>query len=277
MQEAAIPLDPQASLAALGPHEQEIRYGLLSVRASSWDTADPRDFIERAVRLLETNLALAGLVEAATELGVRTVGEVLVQASRIIELARTIVGLNPAEVVSRNADLLGSPKPPPKPETTTFSLEPAVRVIASLVASFDIEALVLHAQQLALEALAHRARKAFEALEAFVHRNTPGSDRRARLLGMAYAEGRLDLKEVAELLGRSRSDAIAYLERHGFCRSLSAITQSEGQRAGILRKLREDRMARGGMPVVDEQLVTRDVIASQRIEGIDARPWLPPT
>lgn len=279
MQDAGILLDPRASLAALARYEQEIRYGFLRVRPSSWEVPDPREFIERAARILETNLSIAGFVEAASELGVRTVGEAFRQARRLIELATAIVGLDPVLVMRRNADLLGpSPTSQPDAEAATFegTLEPTARVIGSLVASFDIEALALHAQQLALEVLGHRARKTFEALEAFVCRNSPGSDRRARLLGLAYAQGRLGLDEVAELMGRSRSDAIAYLEKHGFCRAPAAIELDDRQRAEILRGLREDRLARAGKPQVDERLVVRDVIASQRIEGIDARPWLPP-
>ncbi len=276
----AMVLDPRASLAALARHEQEIRYGFLRVRASSWAIPDPREFTERAARILEVNLAIAGLVEAATDLGVRTSGEAFEQAPRIAELAAAIVGLNPLEVVAKNRDLLPeTPGARPEDAAATFdgALEPTVRTIAGLVACFDIDLLVLHAQQFALDSPGHRARQTFEALEAFVFRNSPGSDRRARLLGLAYAQGRLGLEEVSELMGRSRSDAIAYLEQHGFCRAPSAIALDDRQRADILRALREDRLARGGKPQVDERLVTRDVIASQRIEGIDARPWLPPT
>lgn len=70
-------------------------------------------------------------------------------------------------------------------------------------------------------------------------------------------------------------DAVALLEERGFRRSVDGLRLSADARHERLRRIREDRLARGGRPVPSPAYVVRDVIASQRIEGIDARSWLP--
>jgi hypothetical protein len=61
------------------------------------------------------------------------------------------------------------------------------------------------------------------------------------------------------------------LESHGFCRNLDAVSLSDDERTEVLRKIREARLRRTEA-VVD--LADREVIATQRIEGIDARTWV---
>lgn len=97
---------------------------------------------------------------------------------------------------------------------------------------------------------------------------------RWRSVGRAYAEARVSLVEAATLLGLDVSDAAAFLETWGFARPLDAIALDESRRASIGARLRADRLARGGSPSEDEALVRRAVVASQRIEGVDARPCL---
>jgi hypothetical protein len=67
---------------------------------------------------------------------------------------------------------------------------------------------------------------------------------------------------------------IFLLEENGFQRPLDVIRLSDEERAEILRKMRTDRLQRGGVPEYCKDLVDRDVIASERIEGVDARPWI---
>jgi hypothetical protein len=92
-----------------------------------------------------------------------------------------------------------------------------------------------------------------------------------------YIEGRLSLQEVANILGCDRSDAAAFLEEVGYCRSLETIEIPDAERVTMLARVRAEREKRAGQPQPERSRVVRDVIASQRIEGVEARPWIRPT
>jgi hypothetical protein len=93
-------------------------------------------------------------------------------------------------------------------------------------------------------------------------------------VGRAYAEGRLSLNEAANLLSMPRPDAVAWLEENGHARDLKVIALTPEERERRLARIRVDRLERNGAPAASKQITTRDVIATQRIEGVDARPWL---
>ena len=93
------------------------------------------------------------------------------------------------------------------------------------------------------------------------------------VMGQAYAEGRLSVGEVAVAVGVSPSDAAAFLERHGFARTPEAQRLSDEQRTAALQRLRAERLSRNGTPFVSQELIARDGIATERIEGVDARAW----
>lgn len=95
-------------------------------------------------------------------------------------------------------------------------------------------------------------------------------------IGDAYRRGLLSVSDVADAFGVTPPDAVVLLEQHGFCRDIETIRLSEGERARILQRLRADRLARNGQPRPDPVRVARDVIASERIEGVDARRWINP-
>ncbi len=92
--------------------------------------------------------------------------------------------------------------------------------------------------------------------------------------GQAYAESRLNVDEVAALLILPVHDAVALLEEHGFRRSVEALRLDPAARKARIAELAKERRLRSGAPIVDPAWVEREVIASQRIEDIDARPWL---
>jgi hypothetical protein len=98
---------------------------------------------------------------------------------------------------------------------------------------------------------------------------------RSAILGQAYADGRLSIDELASLLGADVPDALAHLEQQGFRRVPEHLRLTAEARHERLSRIREDRLARQGEPAPAPELVRREVIASQRIEGIDARQWLP--
>lgn len=67
---------------------------------------------------------------------------------------------------------------------------------------------------------------------------------------------------------------MAQLEDHGYRRSVEGLRLSEEAKQQRLAAIREERRARNGAPGALPDLVRREVIASQRIEDVDARPWL---
>jgi hypothetical protein len=64
------------------------------------------------------------------------------------------------------------------------------------------------------------------------------------------------------------------LEQIHSARAPEAILLSDERRAEIDARLLADRAARRGKPIPSPEAVAREVIASQRIEGIDARAFV---
>jgi hypothetical protein len=150
-----------------------------------------------------------------------------------------------------------------------------IRRLDAIVAECPIEELEAIGRKNDMAAVAHRARNAYDALRAFVRRHAPERAARMRIIGDGYRNGHITLKDVATLLGMSTSDAVFELELYGFCRPPAAIQLSDADRDAAYAILRQRRLSRGEVqPGVDQELVERDAIASERIEGIDARAWI---
>ncbi len=95
------------------------------------------------------------------------------------------------------------------------------------------------------------------------------------MIGRAYAEGRLSVGEVAVAVGMSPADTVEFLEMRGFARTPEAHLLSDEQRTLALQRLRAERRSRNGTPFVSKELIARDGIATERIEGVDVRAWAP--
>ncbi len=149
-----------------------------------------------------------------------------------------------------------------------------VRSFDAVVVECPIEGLEGLGKKIDEPGLAHRARNAYDALCAFVRRHDAGRAEVMRIVGEQYRRGHIRLKDAARLFEMSTSDAVFELEQDGFHRPADAITLTEADREAIYQRLRTRRLHRGGAPVVDQDLVERDVIASERIEGVDARAWI---
>ena len=150
----------------------------------------------------------------------------------------------------------------------------SIRSIDAIIAETPIDTLEKIARTIDDPALAHRARSVYDALRAFVRRHDPAHAEIMRIVGEQYRRGGLRMHDAAVLLGVSTADAVFELEQDGFARPLSAIELSEAERTAIYERLRRQRRQRATPPVVSQDLVERDVIASERIEGVDARVWI---
>ena len=261
--------EPSASLRLMVDQEFELR------RAEA-QMVEPAEMLALSARVLELNLVFAGINEAVHETGAKTVSQAVAQIARIMTLASTITRLDLSRVFKENANIL--PKMPERwtphsDHPAAVSVDVVVRSVRSLLAYCPIERLEDVAESTGITDLGHRCRIAYDGLAAFSRRNDPRNSTAARTVGRAYAEGRLSLVEVCSVLDASPSDAAAFLQDQGFCRSPNVIPLGDAERKDILSKARQDRLARRGKPAAN--LVSRDVIASQRIEGVDARPWIP--
>ncbi|HEX8211276.1 MAG TPA: hypothetical protein VF584_13970 [Longimicrobium sp.] len=242
---------------------------------------DPFQILQGSVRALDQWRALAGIAEAVSASGARTFGEVFEQFDDIINRAQLLTRIDPLAVFLSDDKIVAAAKRAqhqPKPdENFPLAVTPVfVRAVSSLLEFCPIEELVVLGEQLGHPDLGHRCRLSFDWLRAFVRRQTPGEQETLHILGRAYAERRLTLDDAAHLLSMPRTDAVAWLEEYGYARDLDAGALTPDERSARYARMRQDRVARKGEPAFDQQLVTRDVIASQRIEGVDARLWLQP-
>ena len=128
---------------------------------------------------------------------------------------------------------------------------------------------------LGLEQAVARSRSALERLRRFLRGNDPYLDERIARVGREYAKGTFGIAEAATILELDISDAVALFEEHGYARTLDTMTLSPSERQSAFSRIRRDRQHRTGQPELAFDLVVRDVVATQRIEGIDARPWIP--
>jgi hypothetical protein len=148
-----------------------------------------------------------------------------------------------------------------------------VRSFDAIVAECPIERLEAIGRGLDEPLLAHRARCAYDALRAFVRRHDLRRAEMMRIVGEQYQRGNIRIHDAARLLGMSTSDMTFELEQDGFSRAPEQIMLTESEREAAYLRLRQRRLQHIA-PAADPDLVERDVIASERIEGVDARAWI---
>lgn len=161
--------------------------------------------------------------------------------------------------------------PPTNPALPSMPI--FMRSVRSIVAACPIDVLEELGSHQGLENFGFRCHRAFEALNAFIFRQDPQIQKRAKLVGQIYAKGELTLEEVSVLLDLSSTDAIWWLEQSGYSRSIQVIQLTDVERDRRFSQMRNDRLDRKGEPVFSEDHLLRDVVSSERIEGVDARLW----
>ena len=149
-----------------------------------------------------------------------------------------------------------------------------VRSFDAIVAECPIDRFEALGRELDEPRLAHRARCAYDGLRAFVRRHNPERAEVMRIVGEQYQRGNIRLRDAATLLGMPVSDAVFELEQDGFGRAQSAIVLTDTERDAIYQRLRNRRLQEHTRHEIDPDLIDRDVIASERIEGVDARAWI---
>lgn len=153
-------------------------------------------------------------------------------------------------------------------------LEDMLRIASGALHLFPVEPVQDHAIRLGRPDVSHRLRVAYDALAAFVYRHDPRHQRQVRAVGEGYRQGRFSIDEAAAFLEMDQPDTLALLESAGYARPLGEIRLSDEQRTDALDRIRADRKSRGGRPAVGGDHVARSVVASERLEGVDARSWI---
>jgi len=237
--------------------------------SASW----AEELIQRSARYLEMLLVVGCTYEVLDERGsvaTEEEGWPDVVRSRVQEIS----GLDPIKVTREARQYLLPSGPLPK-TTPPVALRAVVRSVRAIIESCPIDDLEALAAHIGCEAWGHRCRVAYTGLRAFVQRNDPGQRNRLKVIGRVYMTGEMDIDEVALLLGVDSPDAAALLEQHGYARPLGVITLSEEERERRYNAIREDRLNRRGATEPFAERSSRDVVASERIEGVDARRWVP--
>lgn len=242
----------------------------------------PDEVIGQWARVLELSFVFGSFMEAVVRLGIQTLGDLQRDLKRLDSYVRTVTRLDIERVMQENAahmreqleSITKTGLPPPETPVTLKDIEPVVSASRSLLENCPIQALEQRGARAGLQELSHRCRLAFDGLASFVARNSKPQPTALAAAGQAYAEGRLSIDEVAAVLGSTVPDAVALLEENGYCRGVQALQLTPEKRRERLAQIRADRLARGGVTTARPEWTAREVIASQRIEDIDARPWL---
>lgn len=164
--------------------------------------------------------------------------------------------------------------PPGDRDQAPPPLSTAGREAKAFIALCPIREIEIAASKLGMESEGFRCRRAYDSLKSFIVRADSQERERVALVGRRYAEGALSLSDVAGILCVNPADAVAILEAFDYNRPLSAIAFSEETRKNLLGRIRDDRVRRDGSPEFSRDMVLRDMIASERIEGVDARSWI---
>jgi hypothetical protein len=247
----------------------------LRLRGAAFDEL-AEDRLREWVRVLEVSLLFATIDEAALRLGLQTAVDVVREIERLDSFVVNVSRLDIARVCEENQAFL---EPfirlqPHAQAPMSIDINRTLLTVQSLLLHCPIGALEQAGHKYGCAELAHRCRLAFDGLTSFVARNSHPQQQAITAAGQAYAEGRLSLAEVAAVLALPVPDAVALLEEHGFRRCADQLLLSDDARRAKLAAIRSDRVARDGVLPDRPDLVAREVVASQRIEDIDARPWL---
>jgi hypothetical protein len=153
-------------------------------------------------------------------------------------------------------------------------LDKVVSAVNSILQTCPVKDLVELGNSLEMTEHASRCQVTFDGLSHFIRRHDAWMPQRLKVVGMDYTLGKSSIEDVAEVLELPIADTVALLEDHGYSRPLAQVALSETARSEYYAQMRECRLARADKPSADPNRVARTVVASQRIEGIDARPWV---
>jgi hypothetical protein len=237
---------------------------------------EARQFLRGVTAFIECLYVSFVFVEVARGQGCQTIPEAVEQHEDIERLVHALTKLRPAEVFRDNPLAVRRLSKAPPATDDLPKLDRLLLIVSSFVGAFPVRKLVDLAIEVGLQDFGARIQVAHDGLDRFAKRNDPLTDHRIRIVGPDYAAGQLSLGDATHALAMSAPDTVALLEKFGYARPLEHIALTEERRALHYGALRRSRQQRHGKPHAEPSAIARDVIATQRIEDIDARPWLDP-
>lgn len=271
MQAVAEMLSPRISFTGFGEQEQPLRQSYLPVDAQLVDRIEEADIVTKSAVILELFWVAACVYEDAKRRGWAIESLSPEQLVELERYAKAMTRLDPPSVARDVEQHLGKPD---LRDASVPQFSGVLRAVRSMLVACPIDAIEMASVRLAMEPWGHRCRVAYDGVQAFVNRCDDGASERVNLVGRQYAEGSLTIQEVAQLLELHVVDAVVELEIKGFARAPSVISLEDTERERILARLREDRCSRNGVYEATREGIARDVVASERIEGVDARRWI---
>lgn len=275
MQLAALLEQPSYPFRVVLAAESDLRAKYLELDGveahPDWSRVQVFDVLSRSAILLELVFVGACLIEVLEE---GASGGPRLDPKEIIRLVRDACHLDINSVVRDAQSLLQLS--PPTGHVPDITLQAVIRSVRSTLESCPIGWLEATASSSGAEQLGHRCRTAVEGLQAFLLRSDPHHLQEFQLLGRAYAAGVVNARELAPVLRLSVPDCVVELERHGYSRSLEALSLAEERRSQHYTSVRQERLARASAaPSLKREDIERDVVATERIEGVDVRRWKP--
>lgn len=219
------------------------------------------DLVERMLDEVRVELYVA---LAFRKLDLRVFGDLVRAFDRVDTFLREQLGVDDVMTVLRRRRPRAADVAYRDDEPLRWTIDDAVRRARPMIESLallEIETLTLPR--------AERVRAKLADAQLFVVLE----DHRAR-----YEDGDMSALELARAAGISRMDLAHELEVHGISRSAEVIRKVAAVRGAEMNRIVEqDRRARScGVEPGSEALaeaVERSVVATQRLEGLDARAW----
>ncbi len=288
--EAALLLDPQVFLpsatridaifrrryialdASLSTHHTLVANKTVDDAHATWVRWGGQ-LVMQSARFLEFLVVAAATWELLTEADETSIEAYGFARARAEVIARC--GIDPVDASEAVADL-GDVSSVPDVDQRFPSRSVVVRSIRAILESYPQRDLAEAAVESGKMGWKRRADNAARHLRLFLLRHDAEMHQRADMLGEMYQIGRMDIPEIAALLHESVGDTVALLEQRGFARDLGQTIFTQRDRSARLRSIRLDREVREALPGRSDfsRYVDRAVIASERIEGVDARTWL---
>jgi len=264
-------LNPRISFTGFGEQEQHLRQSYLPVDAQLVDRIEEAEIVIKSAVILELFWVAACVYEDAKrrEWAIESLSPD--QLGELERYAKAMTRLDPPSVARDALNHLGQPN---LQNASVPEFSGVLRAVRSMLVVCPIDAIEAASVRLQMEPWGHRCRVAYDGVQAFLIRCDDGASERVNLVGRQYAEGTLTIQEVAQLLELHVVDAVAELEAKGFARDLSVISLTDTEQEQVLDRIRVDRQSRRGIYKPSREAIARDVVASERLEGVDARRWI---
>jgi hypothetical protein len=233
---------------------------------------DALELVQQTAVFLE--LLLAGAVAHELTAGAAASGEAPSNAEDLVLRVEQRVGITLSSIL-RDAKKYLHLEIQKHSQSSWMPMATLTRRVRSILDACPIEEIEKAASVLSSEDWGHRVRIAYDGLRAFLFRTDQQCQEQLRIAGGAYSRGHISVEEVAKLLAIHPVDALALLDQAGFQRPIELIGLDSKVRSVILDQMRADRLHRAGRFEPSAERISRDVVASERIEGIDARRWIP--